>query len=133
VIGWPNSLCDRDYLAQPALAFSAATHEWDIATALSLEVDAKKHSATFAHHVFFAFEAPLADLPGALLGVLQATKKGGYALLNRGPQHYEHGKAILTYYQSIIYRGTRCTIIPTERNKTQLIATKCTHRSDHLT
>jgi hypothetical protein len=44
--------------------------EWDIVTALGSEVDAKKHSATFAHHVFFAFEAPLARLPGALLGVL---------------------------------------------------------------
>ena len=31
--------------------------EWDIAAALSLKVEAKMHNVTFAHHVFFAFEA----------------------------------------------------------------------------
>jgi hypothetical protein len=35
----------------------------------------------------------LAKTFNAASGVLQASKKGGYALLNRGPHHYEHGNA----------------------------------------
>jgi hypothetical protein len=31
--------------------------EWDITAALSLKVEAKMHNITFAHHLFFAFEA----------------------------------------------------------------------------
>ena len=56
-----------------------------------------------------------------------AGKNGGYALLNRGPHHYEYDNEILITHLSITYRGTRCNIIPTEHNKAQLIATKCPH------
>ena len=52
----------------------------------------------------------------AVNNLLAASKNGGYALLNRGPHHYEYGEAILTIYLSTAYRGTRCKIIPTKHN-----------------